>query len=264
MDVIYNDNYSIYVHINKINGKMYVGQTCNKTKKRWNNGNGYKTCSYFYRAIQKYGWEGFYHEIIASNLTKNEADNFEQLLIKKLDLNNPDKGYNLQSGGSHSVLSEAGRINVRNAAKKRSENVEWRKKQSESHIGLQAGENNPMYGKKHTEATKKKLREASLDKHPSNETRDKMRESHIGEKNPMFGKHHSDETKKKISDMRKDEKNPNAKKVNQYNLDGVLIKTWDYIKQAGESLGIPYQNISRCCRSNKGTAGGFKWSYADN
>jgi len=33
------------------------------------------------------------------------------------------------------------------------------------------------------------------------------------------------------------------------------------MKQAAEKLEIACQNISRCCRTNKGTAGGFKWSY---
>ena len=79
----------------------------------------------------------------------------------------------------------------------------------------------------------------------------------------MYGKQHSVETKKKISDALKNEQNPKARRTNQYRLDGTLIKTWDYIKQAGKELDIPYQNISRCCRTGKGTAGGFKWSYAD-
>ena len=67
----------------------------------------------------------------------------------------------------------------------------------------------------------------------------------------------------KISDSNKGVNNAKAKKVNQYSLDGVLIKTWDYIKQATKILGIPYQNISRCCRTGNGTAGGFKWSYVN-
>lgn len=263
MNIIYNGKYCIYAHINKLNGKIYVGQTSQKAERRWKHGKGYEGSGYFIRAIKKYGWDNFEHEIIASNLTKLEADNFEKLLIKKLDLNNPAKGYNLQSGGSHSTLSEIGRMNVKKAAQKRSENKEWRKKQSEAHIGIQAGEKNPMYGKCHSEETKEKLRKINVGKKHSNETREKMSKSHIGEKNAMFGKSHSAETKKKISDSRKNDKNPNAKKVNQYDTDGIFIKTWDYIKQAGENLNIPYQNISRCCRTNKGTAGGFKWSYAN-
>ena len=260
---IHNGEYCVYAHTNKINGKMYVGQTCIKPTKRWNKGKGYKDNTYFYNAIQKYGWDNFDHEIIASKLTKEEANNFERLLIKGFDLLNTNKGYNLQDGGSHGKPSEASRVNIKNAAIKRSQNEEWRKRQKESHIGIQSGDKNSMYGKKHTEEAKQKQREASLGKHPTDETRKKMSESHIGDKNSMFGKHHSEETKQKISDANKNEKHHKARRVNQYSLDGELIKTWDYIKQAGEVLGIPPQNISRCCRTGKGTAGGFKWSYAD-
>lgn len=44
------------------------------------------------------------------------------------------------------------------------------------------GENHPMYGKHHSEETRKKLSEANK-----------------GENNPFYGKHHTEETKKKIS-----------------------------------------------------------------
>ena len=29
------NNYTIYIHINKINKKVYIGQTCQNPKKRW-------------------------------------------------------------------------------------------------------------------------------------------------------------------------------------------------------------------------------------
>ena len=64
---IYNDTYCVYMHTNKINNKKYVGMTCQRPEKRWNSGNGYKSCTLFYRAIEKYGWDGFEHEIIASD-----------------------------------------------------------------------------------------------------------------------------------------------------------------------------------------------------
>ena len=98
--------YCVYVHINKINGKMYVGQTCQKPEKRWQNGGGYLNSTYFYHAIQKYGWDNFEHEIVASNLTQQEADNFERLLIEKLDTLNHDKGYNIRVGGANGRLTQ--------------------------------------------------------------------------------------------------------------------------------------------------------------
>ena len=60
----------IYKHTNLINGKIYIGQTCQNPEDRWDYGCGYKKHNlHFYNAIKKYGWkEGFSHEIIEKNI----------------------------------------------------------------------------------------------------------------------------------------------------------------------------------------------------
>lgn len=103
---IYNDSYCVYIHTNKTNGKMYVGQTSQKPEYRWDNGKRYCHNQYFYRAIQKYGWDGFDHDVIASGLTKDEADHFEELLIKELNTTSRDNGYNIMFGGNNHKHSE--------------------------------------------------------------------------------------------------------------------------------------------------------------
>lgn len=53
-------------------------------------------------------------------------------------------------------------------------------------------------------------------------------------------------------------------KVNQYDLDGNFIKTWDGARQAGSAIGHPATNITRCCRKRGiKTAYGYKWEYAE-
>lgn len=54
-----------------------------------------------------------------------------------------------------------------------------------------------------------------------------------------------------------------AKKVNQYNLQGNFIKTWDCIMDVERELKIFNTNICACCKNKKKTAGGFIWRYAD-
>jgi group I intron endonuclease len=54
-----------------------------------------------------------------------------------------------------------------------------------------------------SEETKQKLRESHLGKVASNETRKKMSESRTGEKNPMYGQTHSEEARRKISEAKK-------------------------------------------------------------
>lgn len=98
-----NKNYCVYMHINKINNKKYIGITGRKPEKRWLHGNGYKGSTYFWNAIQKYGWDNFDHEILYVGLTKNEAEQYEINLIKQYDTTNDDYGYNIRYGGSCGV-----------------------------------------------------------------------------------------------------------------------------------------------------------------
>lgn len=90
-------SWKVYAHITP-DGKMYVGMTGIKPWQRFGYGHGYKDIPKFHDAIVKYGWKNIQHEIIASGLTKEEALNMEKLLIQKLDLINPEYGYNTLIG----------------------------------------------------------------------------------------------------------------------------------------------------------------------
>jgi hypothetical protein len=93
-----SNNYVVYVHINKTNGKRYYGITSQRPERRWRNGEGYNT-QYFSRAINKYGWDGFDHIIIARGLTEEEAKWLEVEMIATHNTNDPKFGYNITSGG---------------------------------------------------------------------------------------------------------------------------------------------------------------------
>lgn len=51
-------------------------------------------------------------------------------------------------------------------------------------------------------------------------------------------------------------------KVIQKNLDGSVVKVWNSLKEASETLHIHYQSISSVCRGKRKTSAGFKWEYA--
>lgn len=170
--MIKND-YIVYAHKNKINNKIYIGQTGMKPERRWNKGEGYKTSTYFYSAIQKYGWNNFKHIILKENLNLEQANYWEKYYIKLYNSNNSKYGYNLNSGGRNFKISQQTKI-----------------KMSKSHLG-----------KKKSKQMKEKLRQINLGKKMSEESKKKMSKNHAdvsGSKNPMYGRHHTDESKTKI------------------------------------------------------------------
>lgn len=62
--------------------------------------------------------------------------------------------------------------------------------------------------------------------------------------------------------------NPRLKKVEQYDLDGNYIRTFDSVKLAYASTGYTASNgaanISAVCRGRQKSAYGYKWRYADD
>ena len=77
------NNWKLYVHVNKTNGKMYFGITCNPLTKRFRRGYGYRGCPMFASALKKYGWDGFSHEVLYKELSYSDACKYEIELIKK-------------------------------------------------------------------------------------------------------------------------------------------------------------------------------------
>lgn len=144
------ENYYVYLHLNKINGKKYYGITSEvKPEIRWKK--GYSHNKHFSSTIKKYGWDSFEHIIIADKLTKIEAENMEQQLIARDQTNNSQYGYNLTSGGGIGVFRHS----------------EESKKLISEHT---KGELNPMYGKHHSKETKDKISKA-LSNHPKTSKR---------------------------------------------------------------------------------------------
>lgn len=129
------DCYVVYVHISPI-GLRYYGITSRDVKKRWKNGKGYIHNQYFYRAIQKYGWDSFTHEILAQGLNRQDACAMEEQLIAEYNTQDPRCGYNLSAGGECNKLSQAtkDKISAANKGKVRAEDV--RKRIALGHIGI--------------------------------------------------------------------------------------------------------------------------------
>ena len=138
--------YLIYKHTNNINGKVYIGQTKHTNPNlRWQNGNGYKN-QYFYEDIQKYGWDNFTHEILEQGLTECEADEKERLWIQYFHSDNPQYGYNRDSGrgGKSPQTIQKMKQSWDNPIRKANQaEVMRRINANKDYYGI----NNPMFGK---------------------------------------------------------------------------------------------------------------------
>lgn len=107
----------IYKHTNKINNKSYIGQTKRTVGERWRNGLGYSGNTRFSKAIDKYGWENFTHEILDNNIsTQKEANEREIYWINYYKSYNFDFGYNMSPGGY--LQTEESRQKAKNSFKK--------------------------------------------------------------------------------------------------------------------------------------------------
>lgn len=86
----------------------------------------------------------------------------------------------------------------------------------------------------------------------SKETREKLSKAHKGQKR-------SEETKLKY---RKLQTELNGVKVNQYDLDGNYIATFNSTADAGRATSTHHSNIIACCKGRLKKTGGFIWNYA--
>lgn len=240
-------SYTVYRHTAP-NGKSYIGITSLPAKERWRNGTGYSSNVLFYRAIKKYGWENIAHEILLTGLTKEEAEREEMDLIKRYELTDPNKGYNIQYGGAVvGTMTAEQREKIRK--RQSGANSLWygkpaynrgvpateeqRRKTSEARKGKGTGERNVNYRRQYSDEERAVLGTYKRGKPDSEETKQRKREAQL-----------------KI--VRKE-----SKAV-------ININTGTVYKSKGEAArdtGICVDSIMKCCKGKRRKAGGFYWAY---
>lgn len=250
-------SYTVYMHKNKLNNKIYVGITSRKyPKDRWGKfGSGYKN-SYFGNAINKYGWDNFEHILLNTNINKDEAIKLEKEYIAKYNSNNPEFGYNLTSGGEltefNSIACE--KIRVRALGRKATpETIEILRK---SHLGNKLSKETiskmllKRVGFKHSEKSKQLMGEKALGGKFSEEHLQNLSKSHKGKK-------YSDEYKL------------NMRKVSPLSIRVKCVETgkvfYSYYHAAEEMFGRSKcaESISKCARGIKKSYNGFHFVKLD-
>lgn len=237
--------YTVYKHTCP-NGKVYIGITCMNVADRWKcGGKGYRK-QYFYRAVQKYGWDNIEHSVIAENLTKSEAEDMEVKLIATHHSNNPQFGYNIDNGGKvGDRMSETTKEKLRqiNIGKRHTENAKLKMSLSQR-------------GRTHTEETKAKISQSHRGFRQSEETKAKISAARIGMEV-------SAETREKISKAVKGENNPNAKKILLVDEQGNVIKMFSSSQQAQIELHISKNSITAVLKGRQKQSKGYMFKYAE-
>ena len=219
---------TIYLIINLINGKKYVGQTRQKLGRRISQHKCGKTKLGIDAAIKKYGWKNNFKVEILEECPVEKLDEREIFWIAELNTKAPN-GYNLTDGGyGHGGYKPTPEhcANLSKSLKGRKFSEEHRKNLSKANKGrtphnkgkhlsegqkqllseLNTGENHPNWGKHRSEETCKKIGDAQKGEKNHNwgkpcpqSVRDKLSEVNTGEGNPFYGKKHTAEALEKIT-----------------------------------------------------------------
>lgn len=279
-------------------GKIYIGQTTDESRRRktFLNLNKSYGGEKIDSARRKYGPENFRYEVLYKNKFKlaKEAqlklDELEEYYIKLYD--SYESGYNMTYGGYTTIgfkftdeqKTRMSQMRVGRKLRPRTElerkrhsrimkekwlTVEYRtlREQINSSIVHKLkvseslkGENNGMYGKKHTKSA-----------------REKMSKSRYGENNIWFGKTKAKEYREKIGESLKKYYNEHevsnetkekisykvSTPVSQFAMDGTFIQTFASVTLAGIALNMDSSCIVKVCKGKRKSAGGYLWKYAN-
>lgn len=252
----------VYMIKNKLNGKVYIGQSkdIKRRFREYANRTG-KVDTVIHRALEKHGVDAFEFSII-QECGINELDKLEIEHISNFKSNVKRYGYNVTNGGKgyNGKFTKTHRRNM-----------------SESKIG----ENNPNYGKSISEITRARRSESLKGIPRTEEWKAKISESQKGKiispevrvkiSNSLKGKKHSDSTKEKLRISSTGRKHTDEAKlkiseskiipVYQYGMEWNLIKRFESMVDASADTGVSKPNICNCCKGNRKSAGGFRWSY---
>lgn len=242
----------IYITINNINGKKYIGQKKYDKEGKWKTylGSGI----ILNRAIKKYGAENFSKEIIEKCYSKKELDKREIYWINFYDAVNSENFYNIASGGDGgNTIAGYTEEQLNNYKQWKSELHKKKKKTAPK------GENAPCAKLSEKEVLR------IIDRLKNNDFNVDIAKDYnvsIGTIDDI--RHHKTWcylTKDIEFDDISSRKRPYLKRVYQYDLEGNLINIYDSARDAERKTGISYKQISQVCNGNKRMSHEYIWRF---
>lgn len=252
----------VYKITNGVNGKAYIGITTKSVRSRWkahlSNAFVKNVNYYLYIAMRKYGKEAFSVETVYEASTLKELLAVEKGLIAHYGTYATAGGYN-QTLGGEGVFG----------LKRKPEAIE--KMRAHVKARLSNPVNHPMYGKKHTEESRRKMSESAKRKPPmSEETRRKFALVATGRKMPReaverarqkrLGIKRTPEQIERIRLGRRNGKVPrksrgNSKYASDYILNAVArIKAGEKQASVAKELGLHPSYLSQLLHGKRGSS----------
>ena len=224
--------YYIYKVTNKINGKIYIGQTNNIDRRKkqhlYDNRTNHQA---FKRALNKYGIDNFNWEIIYKCEAKKEINIKEKYYIDYYNSKVPN-GYNIANGGeggSNWNLQPIVMLDLKGKFIKRYDYIT----QCEIETGLNHSTISAC-----------------------------CKGKHLRYKNYVF-MYERDYLKNGPKKYIKPKPN-HSKEVLQYDLNGNFINEYESATEASRVLNLTRSSITFCASGRYHTCGGFIWKYKHN
>lgn len=189
--------YLLYLVVNKINGKFYVGKTSRGLDRRWkehkNSSVNYKKKNYFFSALKKWGLENFDICVIDRASSMAESSELEKQYIQAFRSCSAEFGYNTSLGGEGVHPNEV-----------------TKKKISDAWVGktpwwIERGVPHPRQGAHLPEESKRKISEKKKGT-PCSERSKEVSRSRRGPLSPTFGVKRTPEQREAISKVHKGKK----------------------------------------------------------
>ena len=259
----------VYVFVNNINQKIYIGKTTELYSKRWNehkyNAFTKKLDTYFYKALRRYSWDAFSKYVIFQTEESLDKDLINSIIcskeiefISKFQSNHPSFGYNLTTGGEGIVGFH--------------HSEETKKRLSETH----SGNKHWNYGKTNSAGISimqfdldfnfikiwDSMQEAARELHINSNNISRCCSNKIGSYKGYIWVKTSDYYEGYLSDMKSKCKcKSNDKCVLQYDFLGNFVAEYISCSVAGKALGKG--SVSTAANGRDPQLHGFIWIYKD-
>lgn len=248
------NNFIVYKHTSP-SGKVYIGITNQRPERRWRDGNGYRCNVCFYRAIQKYGWENFTHEILFTGLSLEDALRIEKEQIQKYQ--SFKNGYNCSLGGDYGGYVKETKDKISKAVKQLWQDEEYRKRMSDAHKGKAPA---PI---DYTDEIRKKMSDAAKARWENEE----YRKAQIASYKQRTKEGYREKILKQYADPEQREKLVAHLRGNHYRAKKVIcVETGEIFastRDAALSIGVARETIGQVCRGKREMTHGCHWRFAD-